>query len=79
MIPDMQIIVTYAMALKSVFVPMQTRVTPLMKATVAGHIKVVEILVDAGANVDLKDMVRKCSWKDNKSVRGDQCTCIPSM
>ena len=25
----------------------------------AGHIEVVEILVDAGANVDLKDMVRE--------------------
>ena len=30
-----------------------------MKAAVAGHIEVVEILVDAGAKVDLKDMVRK--------------------
>ena len=39
-------------------VPMQSGVTPLMKATVAGHIEVVEILIDAGANVDLKDMVR---------------------
>ena len=37
---------------------MQSGVTPLMKATVAGHIEVVEILIDAGANVDLKDMVR---------------------
>ena len=30
-----------------------------MKAAVAGHIEVVEILIDAGAKVDLKDMVRK--------------------
>jgi hypothetical protein len=30
-----------------------------MKATAAGHIKVVEILVNAGAKVDLRDMVRK--------------------
>lgn len=29
-----------------------------MKATVAGRIEVAEILVDAGAKVDIRDMVR---------------------
>jgi ankyrin repeat protein len=33
--------------------------TPLMKATAAGHIEVVEILINAGAKVDLRDMVRR--------------------
>ena len=31
--------------------------TPLMKAVLAGHIKVVEILVDAGANPNLSGVV----------------------
>ena len=48
-----------------------------MKATVAGHIEVVEILVDAGANVDLKDMVSETYnyRRDLKlTVREHQCT-----
>ena len=36
---------------------MQTGVTPLLKAAMAGHTEVVEILVDAGSDVNIQDVV----------------------
>ena len=42
---------------------MQSGVTPLMKATTAGHVKVVELLLDSGANPDISALV--CWSKEN--------------
>ena len=39
--------------------------TPLMKAVGPGHIEVVEILVNAGAKLDLRDIVRKRKMNNN--------------